>query len=133
LLAAVCVCLNLLVIAVLIFVVLDVGWDYTPPSSDALPLPPALIVVSDRDQGCSGAALDRCGREIDVRRAPGQSPEQVEQTVTGALARRHGWPGLGPDQDSCRYEGWLLGREEVCIDVQSGQNTVQVLLQSGPE
>lgn len=131
--AAVCACLNLLVIVVLVFAALNLGWGYTPPSSDALPLPPALTVLSDRDRGCPGGAfLGRCGRAIEVKSAAGLSPEQTAQIVTDALTRLHGWSGLGQDQGSCRNEGWLLGRENVCADVQTGQNTVQVQLESSP-
>jgi hypothetical protein len=131
-LAAVCVCLNVLVAVVVMVGALFLGWSYTPPSSDVLPLPPALIVVSDRDQGCSGGSGDRCAREVDVTSAAGLSPERTVAIVTGALTRLHGWR-LGPDQSGCRNEGWLLGREDVCVTVQAGQNNVQVLLQeSGP-
>jgi hypothetical protein len=129
-LAAVCVCLNVLVIVVVIMGALFLGWPYTPPSSDALPLPPTLTVVSDRDLGCPDRALDRCQREIDVTSPADLSLPQTAQIVTAALARLHGWHGLGPYQGSCHSEGWLLGRETVCVQVETAQNTVQVLLES---
>jgi hypothetical protein len=128
-LAAVCVCLNVLVLVVLVVGALYVGWDYTPPSSDVLPLPAALTVVSDRDQGCLGGPFDPCRREIDVTSRAGLSPERTAPIVVGALTRLHRW-GLGPYQSGCRYEGWLLGRKRICVDVQTDRNAVQVLLDS---
>jgi hypothetical protein len=125
-----CVGLNVLVVVVVVVGGLYLGWPYTPPSSDALPLPPALAVVSDRDQGCPGSPLDRCTREIDVTSAAGLSPDRTEQLVIGALNRMHGWR-LAPYETSCRLEGWVFGREKVCVEVQTSQNAVQVLLEGG--
>ena len=85
----------------------------------------------NRDQGCPGSPLHRYTREIVVTSAAGLSPEQTAQIVTGAFDRLHGWR-LSPYESSCRFEGWLFGREDVCVEVQTGQNAVQVLLQSGP-
>ncbi len=55
----------------------------------------------------------------------------MAQIVTGAFDRLHGWR-LSPYESNCRFEGWLLGWEDLCVEVQTGQNTVQMLLQSGP-
>ena len=127
---AVCVCLNVLVLAVLVFTVLYLDLDYTPPSSDVLPLPAALTVVSDTDHGCPGGPPGRCEREIDITSAR-LSVDQAAQVVTAALAGPHRWQ-LSAAQSGCRYEGWLLGRENVCVQVQTDQDSVQVLLQSFP-
>jgi hypothetical protein len=128
-LAAICVCLNVLVLVALVIGAIYLGWayTYTPPSSDVLPLPAALTVVSDRDQGCSGGTSETCGREIVVTSAAGLSAERTVQVVTSALTRLHGWR-LGPEQSGCRHEGWLLGREDICVEVQAGQHAVQVLV-----
>jgi len=85
----------------------------------------------NRDQGCPGSPLHRYTREIVVASAAGLSPGQTAQIVTGAFDRLHGWR-LSPYESSCRFERWLFGREDVCVEVQTGQNAVQVLLQSGP-
>ena len=129
-LSALCVGLNVLVVLVAVVGGLYLGWPYTPPSSDALPLPRALAVVSDRDQGCPGSPLDQCTREIDVTSAAGLSPDRTAQLVIGALNRLHGWR-LSPYETSCRLEGWVFGREDVCVEVQPGQRAVQVLLHGG--
>jgi hypothetical protein len=85
----------------------------------------------NRDQGCPGSLPHRYAREIFVTSATGLSPEQMAQIVTGAFDRLHGWR-LSPYESNCRFEGWLLGWEDLCVEVQTGQNAVQVLLQSGP-
>jgi hypothetical protein len=128
-LSAACTYLNVGVVVIVVAGALYAGWGYTPPSSDVLPLPATVTVISDRDQGCP--ALDRCRREIDVIGAAGLSPEQTAQIVTGALTRLHGWR-LDPVSGGCRPEGWLLGRMDVCLQVQAGQNAVQLLLDSSP-
>ncbi len=128
---AVCVGLNVVVLIVLVLTVLYLDLDYTPPSSDVLPLPAALTVVSDTDHGCAGGPPDNCEREIDIAATGRLSADRAAQIVTAALGGPHGWR-LGPFQSGCRREGWLLGREVVCVQVQTGQNTVQVLLQSEP-
>lgn len=135
-LPAVCVCLNVGVLVVLVVTALYLDLDYTPPSADVLPLPAAVTVVSDRDLGCPGGPPDRCEREIDVTGAAGVSLDQAVQAVTAGLTGVHGWrlgPGSGPGQGpgGCRYEGWFLGREDVCVQVQYDRHTVQVILESG--
>jgi hypothetical protein len=122
-----CVGLNVLVFIAVIVAALYAEWGYTPPNSDVLPLPAALTVVSDQDRGCA----DSCEREIDVMSAGRLSPERTAQVVVVALTSRHGWR-MGPYQSGCRREGWLLGREDVCVHVQTGQNAVQVLLEGEP-
>jgi hypothetical protein len=129
-LSGLCVGLNVLVVVVVVVGGIYLGWTYTPPSSDALPLPSALTVVSDRDEGCPGSPLDRCTREIDVRSTGGLSVDQTMQVVIGALNRLHGWR-LSPYETSCRLEGWVFGRENVCVQVQTSQNAVQVVLEGG--
>ncbi len=121
----VCVGLNIAVFVTVIVAALYLNWHYTPPSSDVLPLPATLTAVSDQDRGCAGS----CEREIDIRSTARLSPERTAQSVIVDLTSRHGWR-LGPYQSGCRYEGWLLGREDVCVHVQAGQNAVQVLLES---
>jgi hypothetical protein len=128
---AVCVGLNVLVLVILVLTTLYLDLDYTPPSSDVLPLPAALTVVSDTDHGCPGGPPDRCEREIDITGAGGLSVDRAAQIVTTALAGPHRWR-LSPGQSGCRYEGWLLGRENVCVQVETDQNVVQVLLLSEP-
>jgi hypothetical protein len=135
-LSAVCVCLNVGVLGGLAVAVLylNLNLQYTPPSSDVLPLPAPLTVASDRDLGCSsgpGGPYTRCEREIDVTGPARLSAGQTMRIINDALARRHGWR-LGRPQNGCRDEGWLLGREDVCVDVESGQGGVQVTLESGP-
>ena len=129
-LSALCVGLNVLVVLVVVVVGLYRGWYYTPPGSDALPLPRALTVVGDRNQGCSGGLLERCTREIDVTSAAGLSPDRTAQMVIDALNRLHGWR-FSQYETGCRLEGWVFGREDVCVEVQPGQKAVQVLLDGG--
>jgi hypothetical protein len=74
-LSAVCVCLNVLAGVVLILGSLFQVFQshaYTPPSSDVLPLPPALSVVSDQDQGCSSG----CGRSTSAARPGCRRPRR---------------------------------------------------------
>jgi hypothetical protein len=130
-LAVVCAGLNILVFTVFIFTALYLGASYTPSSSDVLPLPVALTVISDQDHGCSMSPIGGCVREVDVKSTAGISTEQTMQAVNDALARLHGWR-LNPPHGGCRYEGWLLGREDVCVQVYAGQNAVRVLLKSNP-
>lgn len=124
-LSAACVCLSFVVGVALIFgsmfQVLQ-SYPYTPPSSDVLPLPPALAVVTDLNHGC-------CDREIDVRSTAGLSPDQTAQIVAGGLGRLHGWQ-LDQNGSACRYEGLLFGRQQVCVQLQETGHAVQVLLTS---
>lgn len=133
------VCLNVGVLLGLAVAVLylNLNLQYTPPDSDVLPLPAAVTVVSDRDRGCPGGPggpFDHCEREIDVTSAARGSLEQAAQDVTTGLTRMHGWrlspvPGSSTS-GGCRHEGWFLGREDVCVQVQYGQGTVRVFLDS---
>lgn len=129
-LVAVCVCLNVLVAVGLVLDAMYLGLPrYTPPGSDALPLPAVLTVLSDQDQGCQSGFLNGCAREIDIKSMPGLSAQQTSWIVDGDLRRLHGWR-LDRTQSGCRHEGWLLGREEVCVQVQEAQDEVQVYLES---
>jgi hypothetical protein len=130
-LVAVCVCLNVLVAVGLVLDAMYFGMRYTPPSSDVLPLPATLTVMSDRNLGCHGDFLDGCEREIDVYSAAGLSPRKTALAVVTGLNRLHGWR-LDAGLSGCRHEGWLFGREDVCLELQTGGRVVQVLLQSGP-
>ncbi|TWG01114.1 hypothetical protein FHX73_115001 [Kitasatospora viridis] len=97
--------------------------DFRPSSSEVLPLPARLAVVSDRDDGCDHTSLHNdCGREIQVRGASGQPDGDVALQLLDYLTRQRGWrldPTQvgGPGWTGCHEEGRMLDRHEVCVTI----------------
>jgi hypothetical protein len=91
--------------------------NYTPPSSDVVPLPAGLKVVSDQDLGCQGSG-GYCTRQVEITSTTGLSASQAAQLIAAGLHHLHGW---APDADQhpvCRTEGLALGSQHVCIEVE---------------
>jgi hypothetical protein len=58
----------------------------------------------------------------------------VAQRLRDHLAHVRGWrlgPEVGGGWGSCRTEGWLLDRQQVCVGVYVNQQQVTMLLQGG--
>jgi hypothetical protein len=105
----------------------------TPSGAEVLPLPAGLAVAGNRDEGCDSGSQTICSREIQVRSAAGLPDDEVVQQLRDHLMQTGGWQ-LAPDStgswNSCRAEGWLLDRHEVCVGVQNDQDRVIVLVES---
>jgi hypothetical protein len=105
----------------------------TPSAAGVLPLPTALAVAADVDEGCGSGSQTICSRQIQVRSTTHQTEEEVAQQLRDHLARVD---GLQLTQDAsggwgdCRAQGWLLDRHQVCVDIQNDHGQVVVLLES---
>ena len=110
------------------------GAAYVPSGAEVLPLPVGLTVAGDQDQGCSSGSHTICSRQFLIVSTAGLPAGQVAQRLRDHLARVRGW-SLGPDVGGgwggCRSEGWLLDRQQVCVDVYVNQQQVTMLLQGG--
>lgn len=106
----------------------------TPSSAEVLPLPAGLAVTENRDRGCSSGGHTVCSREIQLRSTTGLSAETAAQQLRDHLTQTNGWQ-LTPDPTgswgSCRVEGWLLDRHDVCVDILIQQDQVMVDMESG--
>jgi hypothetical protein len=120
----------LLVLAFLI----DGGTAYVPSGAAVLPLPAGLAIAGDQDQGCGSGSRTICSRQFLIVSTAGLPAGQVAQRLRDHLVRVRGW-SLGPDVGGgwggCRSEGWLLDRQQVCVDVYVNQQRVAMLLQGG--
>ncbi|TQF03031.1 hypothetical protein E6W39_13145 [Kitasatospora acidiphila] len=104
----------------------------TPSSAEVLPLPAGLAVTENRE-GCDSGSQTICSREIQVRSTTGLPDDAVVRQLQDHLTQT-GWQ-LAPDTpagswNGCRAEGWLLDRQQVCVDVQDGQRGVSVLVET---
>lgn len=103
----------------------------TPSSAEVLPLPAGLAVAGNRE-GCGSGSQTICSRDIQVRSTTGLPDDAVVRQLRDHLTQT-GWQ-LAPDTDGswsgCRAEGWLLDRQQVCVDVQDGQLGVFVLVET---
>ena len=110
------------------------GAAYVPSSAEVLPLPAGLAVAGHQDQGCGSCSHTICSRQFHIVSTAGLPARQVAQRLRDPLAHVHGWR-LGPEVrggwGSCRTEGWLLDRQQVCVDVYVNQQQVTMLLQGG--
>jgi hypothetical protein len=122
---------SLIVVPLMILILLYTGDAYVPSGAEVLPLPAGLVVASDQDGGCGGGSATICTRQIVVTSTAGLPPGEIAQRVRDYLVHGRGWrlsQDLG-DWGGCRTEGWLLDRQEVCIDLYAGQQRVTLLLQ----
>jgi hypothetical protein len=86
---------------------------FVPGSSEVLPLPAGLILVSDQELGCGGGV---CTRQLTVTGGDGRKGEIVYRRVVDHLHRKHEWR-LDAEGSTCRPSGWLLERAELCVEV----------------
>ncbi|HTU77084.1 MAG TPA: hypothetical protein VMG38_26545 [Trebonia sp.] len=127
----------------------------TPPSSQVLPLPPGLTILTNVDHGCGGVSGPQmvCSREIDVR-MPSASSAGNGKGGSGAQARTllrdelalgtaaahaavhglqgsYGWsftPATPGSWHACRTTGWWLDTHTVCASVSVRAATAVVTL-----
>jgi hypothetical protein len=88
---------------------------FVPGSSEVLPLPASLALVSDEDLGCGSGV---CSRMVTVTGSAGQAAEVVYSQVVEHLRRQHGWR-LDTEGYGCRPHGWLLDRTQLCVSVRA--------------
>jgi len=127
--------LSFTVIPLLVLLSLYNGPAYVPSGAEVLPLPAGLAAAADHDQGCSSGSHTTCSRQFLIVSAAGLPAGQVAQRLRDYLTRVHGWtlsPDVGGGWGGCRSEGWLLDRQQVCIDVDAAsRQQVTMLLQGG--
>jgi hypothetical protein len=107
---------------------------YVPPSSELLPLPDGLTVLSNDDEGCAGNSSTFCRRVFDVG---GPTPQNIAGTLVEHLNRKHGWhlnPAT-PDgkSDRCRNQGFLLDRNELCASIFQHDGHTYVVFESSAD
>jgi len=122
------------VVPLLVLTFLVEGAAYVPSGAEVLPLPAGLTVAGDQDQGCSSGSHTICSRQFHIVSTAGLPAGQVAQLLRDHLAHVHGWSlssELGGGWGGCRTEGWLLDRQQVCVDVYVNQQQVTMLLEGG--
>ncbi|MFJ9370257.1 hypothetical protein ACIRRA_38355 [Nocardia sp. NPDC101769] len=107
---------------------------YVPPSSELLPLPHGLTVLSNDDEGCGGNSATICGRAFVIG---GPTTQDIAATLVEHLNRKHGWhlnpPTPDGKSDSCRNQGFLLDRNELCASIFQHDGHTDVAFESSAD
>jgi len=122
---------SFIVAPLMVLAMLYEGAAYVPSGTEVLPLPAGLAVASDQDRGCSSGSATFCTRQFLITSTAALPAGEIAQRLRDQLTRVHGWRlslDMG-DWGGCRTEGWLLDRQQVCIDMYVSQRQVTVLLQ----
>lgn len=104
-----------------------------PPAAELPALPTGLALSGDEDLGCGGGSSTYCGRRLHVRGTAGQGGDEVARRLHDRLIAT-GWPLVPGDPgkwQGCRARGLLLDRHELCLSLESAQDGVTVLLETG--
>jgi hypothetical protein len=109
----------------------DGGAAYVPSGAEVLPMPAGLVVASDQDQGCGSGTTTICTRQFLIVSKAGKPAGDVAQRLREYLIRVRGWRLSG--WEGCRPEGWLLDRQQVCVELYVSHQQVTMLLQGNDD
>ncbi|WP_344442971.1 hypothetical protein [Kitasatospora nipponensis] len=128
-----CGYLCVVMLAAVAYLAIFLHEPFVPSSTEVLPLPDGLTVLSDSGDAGSCEA-DFCTRVITVGAAGHLPPDEVFRRLKAALITDHGW-ALGTTGTSARPAGWLLDHRRVTITVTATDQGARVELdgaQSAP-